>query len=281
MWNFCRDGDIWGCVVQKMKKLNWWIFYVFCCANAFALPGTVDVNGPKNITADKIEYDVKNAQIKTVGKTTITNQSGQTLKLSNSDFSERGEKIAGSDIELWLGDHVYITAETLSRDGDITIADDAMFTACEGCDSYGNAWEIFATTIKHDKQERNLYFHNPVLWMYDLPVFWFPYYYMPDPGVKYRSGLLMPDFNSTNNMGTQINLPIYISFSEYHDATVTMSYLTEENPLVQVEHRLNAAHSKFRTNGSYTHNKAGKDRWSIFNNDVIELGEYARAEFAL
>ena len=264
-----------------MKKLNWWIFYVFCCANAFALPGTVDVNGPKNITADKIEYDVKNAQIKTVGKTTITNQSGQTLKLSNSDFSERGEKIAGSDIELWLGDHVYITAETLSRDGDITIADDAMFTACEGCDSYGNAWEIFATTIKHDKQERNLYFHNPVLWMYDLPVFWFPYYYMPDPGVKYRSGLLMPDFNSTNNMGTQINLPIYISFSEYHDATVTMSYLTEENPLVQVEHRLNAAHSKFRTNGSYTHNKAGKDRWSIFNNDVIELGEYARAEFAL
>ncbi|MBQ9540247.1 MAG: LPS-assembly protein LptD [Alphaproteobacteria bacterium] len=266
-----------------MKKINW-AFYLAAmsyCNGAIALPSTVDIDGPKTITADKIEYNAKSAEIKTVGNTTITNQSGQTLKLTNSDVSNRGANIAGSDIELWLGDHVYITAEKISRDGDITIADDAMFTACDGCDSYGNAWEIFATTIKHDKQERNLYFHNPVLWMYDLPVFWFPYYYMPDPGVKYRSGLLMPDFNSTNNMGTQINLPVYISLSEYHDATVTMSYLTKENPLVQIEHRLNADHSKFRTTGSYTHNKEGKNRWHIFNNDIIELGEYARAEISL
>lgn len=266
-----------------MKKLNWAVllFSVLYCANTYALPGAVDINEPKNITADAIEYDVKNAQIKTIGNTTITNQSGQTLKLNNSSVSEQGEKITGSDIELWLGEHVYVTAEKLSRDGDITVAEDAMFTACDGCDSFGNAWEIFATTIKHDMQERNLYFHNPILWAYEIPVFWFPYYYMPDPGVKYRTGLLMPDFKSTNNMGTQINLPIYISFSEYHDATVTMSYLTDENPLLQLEHRLNAEHSTFRTTGSYTHNQDGEDRWSIFNDDIIELGEYARAEISL
>ena len=40
---------------------------------------------------------------------------------------------------------------------------------------------------------------------------------------------------------------------------------------------MNISHGEFRTNGSYTHNKEGKDRWGIFNNDVIELGDYSRA----
>jgi len=265
---------------MKIKVLNF-LFLLLYCAPLYALPGAVDVDGPKTITADKIEYNVRDSQIKTTGKTTVTNESGQTLKLNNSTFADKGSKVAGQDVELWLGDHVYIGAESIQRDGDITVARDAVFTACDGCDSFGNAWEISATTVKHDADARDLYFYNPVLWAYYVPVFWFPYYSMPDPGVKYRSGMLMPDFSSTNNMGTQINLPIYISLSDYHDATVTLSYLTQENPLLQLEHRLNSEHSEFRTRGSYTHNRDGEDRWHIFNNDVIELGEYTRMKVAL
>ena len=258
------------------------IFIGAYCAPLCAAPNSsIDLDEPKTIVADKIEYNVRDSKIETFGKTTITTQSGQTLKLNNTTVADNGSQIAGQDIELWLGEHFYISAEKITRDDDITTAIDAMFTACNGCDSFGNAWEISATTIKHDLDTRNLYFHNPVLWMYDVPIFWFPYYYMPDPGVKYRSGLLMPDLNSTNNMGTQINLPIYISLSPYHDATITLSYLTKENPLIQAEHRLNTEHAEFRTNGSFTHNMAGENRWHIFNNDVIELGEYARATIAL
>ena len=124
---------------------------------------------------------------------------------------------------------------------------------------------------------RMLRFYNPVLRTYDIPVFWLPFFEMPDPGVKHKTGFLMPDFGSTNNMGTQINLPLYIAFSDTHDMTFTTSYLTQENPLFQIEHRLNLDHSQYRTHGAYTHNRDGEDRWYIFNNDVIELGEYARA----
>jgi LPS-assembly protein len=274
---------IMGNIVQKMKKIikSLSFFMSLYCIGAYAAPEALNLDEPKTIVADKIEYNVKDSKIETFGKTTVTTQSGQTLKLNNSSFSDKGTTINGQDVELWLGEHFYIKSKDVSRDGDITIAHDAVFTACNGCDSYGNAWEISATKIKHDMDERNLYFYNPVLWMYDLPVFWFPYYSMPDPGVKYRSGLLMPSLNSTNKMGTQINLPLYISLSEYHDATVTLSYLTDENPLFQIEHRLNGEHSEFRTTGSFTHNQEGKNRWHIFNNDVIELGEYARASIAL
>ena len=47
--------------------------------------------------------------------------------------------------------------------------------------------------------------------------------------------------------------------------------------MFQAEHRLNLTRSEFRTTGSFTHNKEGKDRWHVYNDDVIELGENVRS----
>jgi LPS-assembly protein len=176
---------------------------------------------------------------------------------------------------------VFITAQTIVREEELTISKRATFTACHGCDSFGNAWEISATTIIHDTDARMMSFYNPVFWIYGVPLVWFPYLTMPDPTVKRKSGLLIPDFNSTNNMGTQFNLPIYIALSDTHDMTITPSYLTGENPLFQIEHRLNAPFSKYRTKGSFTHNQDGEDRWHVFNNNVIEMGDHLRTTIYL
>lgn len=242
----------------------------------------VDINTPKTITADKIEYDIKSETIKTSGNTEITNANGQRLTLTNSYISKTGDSLSGDDIRLWLGQHVYVESDNITRDGDLTIARHAEFTACYDCDPYGEAWAVAATKIVHNMDSRMLQFYNPVLWVYDtVPVFWFPFFEMPDPGVKYKTGFLMPSFESTNKMGTQINIPFYVSISDTHDLTLTLSYLTQENPLFKAEHRLNTDHAMFRTKGSFTHNRDGENRWHVFNDDVIELGENARATIFL
>lgn len=243
--------------------------------------GALDLNEPRTITAQRIEYDVKSETIKTVGDTEIINESGQRLTLGDSYITQQGDELAGEDIKMWLGNHVYVESDNITRKGDLTIARHATFTACDDCDAYGDAWKITTYKIIHDMDTRMLKFYSPVLRTYDIPVLWLPYFEMPDPGVKYKTGLLMPDFQSTNKMGTQINIPLYISISDTHDMTFTLSYLTQENPLFQLEHRLNADHSEYRTEGSFTRNKAGENRWHIFNDDVIDLGEYARATIFL
>lgn len=242
---------------------------------------SVNPNDAKTITADKIEYDLKSSTIKTSGQTEIVNKSGQRLTLVDSYISKDGENLTGDDIKLWLGNHVYIESANIERTGNTTVARDALFTACDNCDGFGDAWEISTYKIVYKMDERMLRFYSPVLWAYNIPVLWLPYFEMPDPGVKYKTGFLTPDFESTNKMGTQINIPVYVNFSDTHDMTVKLSYLTQENPLFQIEHRLNAMHSEYETQASYTYNKAGKSRWHIFNDDVIELGDNARATIFL
>lgn len=263
-----------------MKKACTFLSVLVCTTYAHGMIAP-DIEGPKTITADKIEYDTKTGAIKTSGNTEIVNQAGQRLTLSNSSVSKNASELSGDDVQLWLGSHVYVESDNVTRQGDLTIARHAMFTACQGCDNYGDAWQVHATTIKHNMDTRMIKFYNPVLWIVKLPVFWVPYFEMPDPTVKHKSGLLMPDMGSTNKMGTQINIPLYISFSDTHDLTITGSILTQEKPMIQAEHRLNLPHSEFRTRGAYTKNKAGDKRWYLFNNDIIELGEYARASVYL
>ena len=277
MWFY---GDFITIIGAKIMKSLYLVFaYLFLVASADAI--TLNTDEPRTIVADKIEYDVRSETMKTVGNTEITNESGQRLTLTDSYITQQGEELSGDDIKLWLGNHVYVESDNITRRGDLTIARQATFTACDDCDAYGDAWEISTYKIIHDMQARELKFYSPVLRTYDIPVLWWPYFEMPDPGVKYKTGFLMPDFASTNKMGTQINLPLYISLSDTHDMTFTVSYLTQENPLFQLEHRLNAPHSEYRTRGSFTHNRAGENRWHIFNDDVMDLGDYARATIFL
>lgn len=260
--------------------MKYWLSFLSGCfvVNSAVALG-INTDEPKTIKSDVIEYNVKTEEMSTVGNTEMTNASGQRVKLNGLTISKDKSNVAANDIELWLGYHVYIRAEEITRNGNETVAKNAEFTACDGCDSYGNAWEIFGKKIIHDSNEKMLYFHNASFWVYNdtFPIFWLPYYEMPDPSVKYKTGFLNPSFNSTNGMGLQINVPFYVNFSETHDLTATLSYLTKENPLFQMEHRLNLSHAEFRSEGSFTHNSEGENRWHIYNNDKIELGENARA----
>ena len=264
-----------------MRKVSAFLTtYCVMCGVAMASM-SVSVDEPKTITADKIEYDLKSSTIKTSGQTEIVNKSGQRMTLVDSYISQDGDSLTGDDIRLWIGEHVYIESANIERTGNTTVARDALFTAYDNCDGFGDAWEISTYKIVYKMDERMLRFYSPVMWAYNIPVLWLPYFEMPDPGVKYKTGFLTPDFESTNKMGTQINIPLYVNFSETHDATFKLSYLTQENPLFQIEHRLNADHSEYRTQASYTYNRAGESRWHIFNDDVIELGDNARATIFL
>jgi LPS-assembly protein len=236
---------------------------------------------PKTIIADKIEYNAKTKGVKTTGATEITTRSGSKMTLNDAYIDNGGMTLSGGKIGADYLTRTRFEAESVKREGPQSRANHVFYTACRDCDEDFNAWHVTARGISHNTDDKMILFESPTFYFYEVPVLWLPAFSMPDPTVKHKSGLLFPNMNSTNNMGTQFNLPLYLYLSEYQDMTITGSYLTQENPLVQIEHRLNAHRSSFKTTGSYTHNKERMNRWHLFSDGNVELGEDARARLFL
>ena len=93
-----------------MKKLLLIFLNILFIASSHAV--SINVEEPRTIVADKIEYDVKSETIKTSGTTEITNQSGQRMTLTDSYISGQGSELSGEEIKLWLGNHVYVESSS-------------------------------------------------------------------------------------------------------------------------------------------------------------------------
>ena len=58
-----------------------------------------------------------------------------------------------------------------------------IFTTCKKNDDCP-PWTLQAKKITHDKLKKSIIYDNALLKLYDLPVFYFPKFFHPDPTVK-------------------------------------------------------------------------------------------------
>ena len=69
-----------------------------------------------------------------------------------------------------------------------TIVKKGIFTSCKKNDSCP-PWSFKSKEVTHDKIKKNIKYKHAVLNIYDVPVFYFPKFFHPDPTVKRRSGI--------------------------------------------------------------------------------------------
>tara|TARA_Y100000816_G_scaffold25722_1_gene16513 strand:- start:99 stop:2813 length:2715 start_codon:yes stop_codon:yes gene_type:complete len=118
----------------------------------------------------------------------------------------------------------------------ITTVNKAVFTSCK---KTGNCppWSIEASKIKHDKNEKRLIYDNSILKLYDIPVFYFPKFFHPDPTVERQSGFLIPRLNNSNVLGSSISTPYFHVISENKDWTINPTIYSKDIRLIQNEYR--------------------------------------------
>ena len=99
--------------------------------------------------------------------------------------------------------------------------------------------------IKHDKIQKTINYDNAVLKIYDIPVFYFPKFFHPDPSVKRQSGLIKPAINNSNILGTSVSLPYFKVISESNDLTLTPTLYENDTFMSTVEYRQENENSSF------------------------------------
>ena len=119
----------------------------------------------------------------------------------------------------------------------ITTIRKGVFTSCND-DTDCPPWVVTSEKITHDKNKKQLIYDNAVIKIYNIPVFYFPKFFHPDPTVKRQSGLLKPSLNNSNVLGSSLNLPYYHVISQNKDFTFRPTIFDSDIKMFQNEFRI-------------------------------------------
>ena len=192
--------------------------------------------GVRKFDSDYAELDQKSRDVIAIGNIyyndgQITVTSDKTLKSNldtkNSELEEGKYQVHGSPVR-GSADRVTMT----NNNQNITL-EGAQYTTCPPGQE---VWTLKAGSIDIDQTEVFGEAWNASLWLYDYPVFYFPYINFPIKDER-KTGLLYPGYTQSSKNGMDITQPFYWNIAPNYDATITSRFIDRRGLMEQVEFR--------------------------------------------
>ncbi|MGR3290816.1 MAG: LPS-assembly protein LptD, partial [Paracoccaceae bacterium] len=192
--------------------------------NKIVASGNVEiiVDGTR-LQASKITYDAASDTLIIEGPIVLMQQEGTLFLATSAELSGDLKNGIMRGARLVLAQQLQLAASQISRvDGRYTQLDNTVASSCQICkDNPVPLWQIRASKIIHDTQERQLYFENAQLLIGNTPVFYLPRLRLPDPTLKRANGFLIPQLLTSTRLGVGIKIPYFIALGDHADLTVT------------------------------------------------------------
>tara|TARA_B110000858_G_scaffold188759_1_gene234701 strand:+ start:2668 stop:5073 length:2406 start_codon:yes stop_codon:yes gene_type:complete len=165
-------------------------------------------------------------------------------EIENIKYNLENNEIIGQDLSLeFKNENIKsdqntprLKGNTLFYKKDITQIDKGVFTTCKKNDNCP-PWVLSSEKIEHNKVKKTINYKNALLKIYDVPVFYFPKFFHPDPTVKRQSGFLVPSFSQSNNLGNYISIPYFNAISKSSDLTFSPRFYDDGKTIYQSEYR--------------------------------------------
>ena len=195
------------------------------------------------ITLQKFKYSIKDESIKGKNIEIIDNKNNKYF-FEDGILKLKKNLLLGKDLTLYFNSNSFNVAEgqprlkgnTVYKYNDKTLIEKGVFTTCKKNDKCP-PWVITSKQVIHDQNKKEISYKNAWLKIYDVPVFYFPKFFHPDPSVKRRSGFLKPKFGDSKSLGASINLPYFYAISDSSDLTFKPRIFGTDEFLLQSEYR--------------------------------------------
>ena len=213
------------------------------------------------VEVDMFQYQIEKNLFSSVGKIKILDINNNKYYFKELHVDTKKREMIGSDVSVLLDQENFgVSAESDPRfvANDILISkgksilSNGVFTPCKQEKDKCPPWKLQAKKISHDKAKKNIYYEHATLKFYDIPIFYFPRFYHPDPTVKRQSGFLTPFFTNSGSLGAGFGLPYYWAISNSQDLTFTPKTYTKENILFLNEYRQAFKNGFLTLDTSYT-----------------------------
>ncbi|MEM9523363.1 MAG: LPS assembly protein LptD [Pseudomonadota bacterium] len=153
-------------------------------------------------------------------------------------------------------------AEIRRSDGRYLELEKTVASSCQVCvDDPVQLWQIMASRIIHDQEERQLYFHDAQFRVMGVPIAYLPRLRLPDPTVKRATGFLIPRIRSTNRLGTGVQVPYFITIGDSRDLTLTPYVTTTGSHTLFLRYREALRSGNLQFQGALTRDDLTADDW--------------------
>ncbi|MDA9329391.1 LPS assembly protein LptD [bacterium] len=183
--------------------------------------------------ASEIIYNSNTDELLIIGKFEIFDGNTVITSTNNTIINAKLKNGLIKGARVMINNKLQLSAEYLEKvDENYNIFNTVVASTCIICANNPIPfWQIRARTIIHNKEKQKLYFKNARLDLLGLPILYIPTLNIPEPGISRASGLLVPQFSSSNKIGFSTKIPYYIVLDKHKDITLT-PYITSKNSFI-------------------------------------------------
>ncbi len=210
------------------------------------------------LQADRVVYDQKKGRLRAEGNVRLLERDGNVIHAQALDMSDDFADGFLQSLQVQTAERTTFAASSATRkDGRVTVFDNGTYTAYTFCAECGDKpnkpplWRVRAARIIHDQQEKMVYYDDARLEFFGVPVAYLPFLQHPDPTVKRKSGLLVPTYIASTELGFGARIPYFWNIAPNMDVTIAPVVTSRQGVLLDAEfrHRM--------VNGAYTVRAAG------------------------
>lgn len=205
--------------------------------------------GGNTVEAKRVVFDRRNNRLRAEGDVRMTEPDGNVLYAQELDLSEDLRDGFASALQLDTPERTRFIAESAKReDGNRTTFENGVYTVyTRPTNPPGKPplWNVRATTIVHDQQEKSIEFSDAALEFFGKPLIYLPYLTMPDPTVKRKTGFLIPTLAIGDRIGAGVRIPYYIALDPNYDLLLSATPLSKQGVLAQADWRQKLANGEY------------------------------------
>lgn len=214
----------------------------------------IDYDGIR-LVAQRVTYDRNTSRVVAFGGVEIVDRDGNRFLSDEIDITDDFRDGFVQALRVETADDTYFAAESAERrDGEVTTFNRGVYTACEPCEARPDRppiWRVGSQRIIWNGRTRTVRFEGARFEFFGLPIAYLPFFEIPDPTVRQKSGFLSPNFGYASDLGFSTTIPYYLALDPTYDLTVQGTYYTRQGFLAEAEWR-----QRFE-NGGYNLRVAG------------------------
>lgn len=189
--------------------------------------------------ASEIAYNSNTDELSIVGKFEIIDGKNIILSSNNTIINAKLKNGLIRGARVMINKKLQLSAEYLEKvDENYSVFNTVVASTCYICANNPTPfWQIRARTIIHNKEKQKLYFKNARLDLLGLPILYLPSLNIPEPGISRASGMLVPQFSTSDKVGFSTKIPYYIVLDKHKDITLTPYIMSKNNFLIETDYR--------------------------------------------